>query len=54
MLVVMDRDATEADVQAVCKAIERMGFQPLPMPLLPRLLIRLLRLPQAACRSALA
>ena len=32
MLVVMERDATEGDVQAVCRAIERMGFQPLPMP----------------------
>jgi 3-deoxy-7-phosphoheptulonate synthase len=32
MLVVMERDATEADVKAVCEAIERMGFQPLPMP----------------------
>ena len=32
MLVVMQRDATEADVEAVCGAIRRMGFQPVPMP----------------------
>jgi 3-deoxy-7-phosphoheptulonate synthase len=32
MLVVMQRDATEADVEAVCDAIRQMGFQPVPMP----------------------
>jgi len=32
MLVVMQRDATEADVEAVCGAIRRMGYQPVPMP----------------------
>jgi 3-deoxy-7-phosphoheptulonate synthase len=32
MLVVMQRDATDADVQGVCDAIKRMGFQPAPMP----------------------
>jgi 3-deoxy-7-phosphoheptulonate synthase len=32
MLVVMQRDATEADVEAVCGAIKRMGFEPVPMP----------------------
>ncbi|HET7457907.1 MAG TPA: 3-deoxy-7-phosphoheptulonate synthase [Gemmatimonadaceae bacterium] len=28
----MKRDATEADVEAVCDAIKRMGYQPVPMP----------------------
>jgi 3-deoxy-7-phosphoheptulonate synthase len=32
MLVVMQRDATDADVQGVCDAIKRMGFTPAPMP----------------------
>ena len=32
MLVVMQSDATDADVQGVCDAIKRMGFQPVPMP----------------------
>ncbi|MFL5574545.1 MAG: 3-deoxy-7-phosphoheptulonate synthase [Gemmatimonadaceae bacterium] len=32
MLVVMQSDATAADVEAVCDAIRRMGYQPLPMP----------------------
>ena len=32
MLVVMQRDATQADVDAVCDAIRQMGFQPVPMP----------------------
>jgi 3-deoxy-7-phosphoheptulonate synthase len=32
MLVVMQRDATDADVEAVCGAIKRMGFEPVPMP----------------------
>jgi 3-deoxy-7-phosphoheptulonate synthase len=32
MLVVMQRDATEADVAAVCDAIKRMGFEPVAMP----------------------
>ena len=32
MLVVMQRDASRAEVDAVCDAIREMGFQPLPMP----------------------
>jgi 3-deoxy-7-phosphoheptulonate synthase len=32
MLVVMQSDATAKDVEAVCDAIKRMGFQPVPMP----------------------
>jgi 3-deoxy-7-phosphoheptulonate synthase len=32
MLVVMQRDATQADVDAVCAEIRRMGFEPVPMP----------------------
>jgi 3-deoxy-7-phosphoheptulonate synthase len=32
MLVVMQRDASRAEVDAVCDAIRDMGFQPLPMP----------------------
>ena len=32
MLVVMQRDATQADIDRVCDAIRAMGFQPAPMP----------------------
>lgn len=31
MLVVMKRDATDEDIQAVCKKIEEMGFKAVPM-----------------------
>ncbi len=32
MLVVMQSDATQAQIDAVCDAIREMGFQPAPMP----------------------
>jgi 3-deoxy-7-phosphoheptulonate synthase len=32
MLVVMQRDATQADIDGVCDAIKAMGFEPVPMP----------------------
>jgi 3-deoxy-7-phosphoheptulonate synthase len=32
MLVVMQTDATQPQVDAVCEAIREMGFQPVPMP----------------------
>ncbi|MGZ8493504.1 MAG: 3-deoxy-7-phosphoheptulonate synthase [Gemmatirosa sp.] len=32
MLVVMQRDATQAQVDAVCDAIREMGYEPVPMP----------------------
>ena len=32
MLVVMQRDASKAAIDAVCEAIKAMGFQPVPMP----------------------
>ena len=32
MLVVMQRDATQAQVDAVCEAIRTMGYEPLPLP----------------------
>ena len=32
MLVVMQSDATQAQIDAVCAAIREMGFQPAPMP----------------------
>jgi 3-deoxy-7-phosphoheptulonate synthase len=32
MLVVMQTQATPAEIEAVCDAIKRMGFQPLPLP----------------------
>ena len=32
MLVMMQRSATPQDIQAVCDAIELLGFRPLPMP----------------------
>jgi 3-deoxy-7-phosphoheptulonate synthase len=32
MLVVMQRDATKQDIEGVCEAIRRMGYQPVPIP----------------------
>ncbi len=32
MLVVMNRDAVQADVDAVCEAIRALGYEPVPMP----------------------
>ena len=32
MLVVMQRDASQDSIDAVCEAIKAMGFQPVPMP----------------------
>jgi 3-deoxy-7-phosphoheptulonate synthase len=32
MLVVMQQGATEPEIEAVCKAIREMGYQPMPMP----------------------
>src|SRR6185436_7601364 len=32
MLVVMQNDATKAQIDAVCGAIKAMGFEPVPMP----------------------
>ena len=32
MLIVMDHEATAAQVEAVCDAVRRLGFQPSPMP----------------------
>jgi 3-deoxy-7-phosphoheptulonate synthase len=32
MLVVMQRDASQAQVDAVCEAIRTMGYEPLPLP----------------------
>jgi 3-deoxy-7-phosphoheptulonate synthase len=32
MLVVMQRDATQAQIDAVCDAIREMGYEPVPMP----------------------
>ena len=31
MLVVMQRDATKQDIEGVCEAIRRMGYQPVPI-----------------------
>ncbi|HSA54052.1 MAG TPA: 3-deoxy-7-phosphoheptulonate synthase, partial [Gemmatimonadaceae bacterium] len=32
MLVVMHQGATESQIEAVCRTIREMGYQPVPMP----------------------